>query len=89
MALANTITLPSRQQVSTVNDIEKSLNVDRRIEIDAMNFKAFEQQTVPDAKTPLFTYLPDRACWPTTESNQSPIEASKSSEVRIDAHANK
>ena len=59
MTLANSITLPSRQQVSTVNDIEKSLNVDRRIERDATNFKAFEQQTVPDAKTPLFTYLPD------------------------------
>lgn len=88
MALASSITLPRRQQVSTMNGIERSINVDRRIERDAMNFKAFEQQTVPDA-TPLLTYLPDRACWSATESNQSPIEASKSSKVRIDAHANK
>ena len=73
-----------------MDDIGRRLAVDRRIERDTMNLKALEQRTVPDAKTPLFAYLPDRACWPTTESNQSPIEAlSKSGEIRIDALANK
>lgn len=34
-----------------------------------MCLKAFEQQTVPDAET--LTFLPDLACWPCNESNES------------------
>lgn len=46
-----------------------------------------QQQTVPDAETLPFHYLPVWACCPTTESNQS-RQANKSNEMRIKAQTN-
>ena len=34
------------------------------------------------------TYLPDRACWPANESNQSPTAAYKSNEMLTERHTN-
>ena len=45
------------------------------IEVDAMYAKTFEQQSIPDTETLPLTYLPNRAVWPSTRPNQSPIES--------------
>lgn len=52
--------------------------IDRRI------CHVFEQHSVPDAETLPFTYLTHQARWPTTESNQLPIEENKSNEIHIE-----
>ena len=51
----------------------------------AVSLKAFGQQTIPDAETLPSSYLPDRACWPARELNQSPTEANKSKKMLIEA----
>ena len=51
---------------------------------DAMYMKAFEEQAVQDTETLPLTYLPDRWFSPSTQPNQSPIEANKSNEMLID-----
>ena len=49
-----------------------------------MYMKAFEEQAVQDTETLPLTYLPDRWFSPSTQPNQSPIEANKSNEMLID-----
>ena len=61
------------------------------IEGDAMYVKAFEQHSIPDTETLPLTYLPNRAVWPSTRPNQSPIESNNAlnqSPIVIEAQTN-